>query len=125
MCDFVIFWPEQQPDQVRWVSSVEDGCGFQKQNWLNPGLDQQQTQQTIGNDMSSYVPKKVDLKPKKHHGYAALLFILGTLLPPLGQSHRLLYFESNASAKAVAARFGIGRDFWINVFLTLCGYIPG
>lgn len=26
----------------------------------------------------------VDLTPKKHHGYAVLLFILGTLLPPLG-----------------------------------------
>ena len=27
---------------------------------------------------------EVDLKPKKHHGYAVLLFIVGTLLPPLG-----------------------------------------
>ena len=26
---------------------------------------------------------------------------------------------------AVAARFGIGRDFWVNLVLTLCGYIPG
>ena len=26
---------------------------------------------------------------------------------------------------AVAARFGIGKDFWTNVVLTLCGYIPG
>jgi len=26
---------------------------------------------------------------------------------------------------AVAARFGIGRDFWLNLFLTLAGYIPG
>jgi hypothetical protein len=26
---------------------------------------------------------------------------------------------------AVAARFGIGRDFWINLPLTLAGYIPG
>ncbi|KAJ7582712.1 hypothetical protein C8J56DRAFT_955547 [Mycena floridula] len=52
---------------------------------------------------------KLDLKPKRHHGYAVLLFILGTLLPPL----------------AVAARFGIGGDFWLNLLLTLCGYIPG
>ncbi|KAI1794572.1 hypothetical protein LXA43DRAFT_995642 [Ganoderma leucocontextum] len=51
----------------------------------------------------------VDLTPRRHHGYAVLLFILGTLLPPL----------------AVAARFGIGKDFWINLFLTICGYIPG
>jgi len=34
---------------------------------------------------------------------------LGTLFPPL----------------AVAARFGIGKDFWLNLFLTICGYIPG
>ncbi|KAI0664608.1 hypothetical protein C8Q70DRAFT_3012 [Cubamyces menziesii] len=51
----------------------------------------------------------VDLTPRKHHGYAVLLFIFGTLFPPL----------------AVAARFGIGSDFWINVVLTICGYIPG
>lgn len=35
--------------------------------------------------------------------------ILGFLLPPL----------------AVAVRFGIGRDFFINCVCTLCGYIPG
>ena len=27
---------------------------------------------------------KVDLTPKRHHGYAVLLFIMGTLFPPLG-----------------------------------------
>ncbi|KAJ8521612.1 hypothetical protein ONZ45_g1710 [Pleurotus djamor] len=52
---------------------------------------------------------KVDLKPKRHHGYAVVLFIFGALFPPL----------------AVAARFGIGKDFWLNLVLTLCGYIPG
>jgi uncharacterized membrane protein YqaE (UPF0057 family) len=26
---------------------------------------------------------------------------------------------------AVAARFGIGKDFWLNLLLTVCGYIPG
>lgn len=59
--------------------------------------------------MSTYVPTKVDLTPRRHHGYAVLLFIMGTLFPPL----------------AVAARFGIGKDFWLNVLLTICGYIPG
>jgi len=49
------------------------------------------------------------LTPKRYHGYAVVLFILGTLFPPL----------------AVAARFGIGKDFWLNLFLTICGYIPG
>ena len=26
----------------------------------------------------------VDLTPRKYHGYAVILFILGTLFPPLG-----------------------------------------
>jgi len=52
---------------------------------------------------------KFDLKPKRHHGYSVVLFIMGTLFPPL----------------AVAARFGIGKDFWLNLLLTICGYIPG
>ncbi|KAH9981289.1 hypothetical protein BGW80DRAFT_1163113 [Lactifluus volemus] len=49
------------------------------------------------------------IKPKKYHGFAVLIFILGTVFPPL----------------AVAARFGIGNDFWLNLFLTIAGYIPG
>jgi len=49
------------------------------------------------------------VKPKKHHGYMVLLFLVGTLLPPI----------------AVAMRFGIGSDFYLNCLLTLCGYIPG
>jgi len=52
---------------------------------------------------------KIDLTPKRHHGYAVLLFIFGTLFPPL----------------AVAARFGVGGDFWLNLLLTICGYFPG
>ncbi|KAF7976688.1 hypothetical protein HWV62_5832 [Athelia sp. TMB] len=47
--------------------------------------------------------------PKRHHGYSGVLFVLGTLFPPL----------------AVAARFGFGWDFFINLFLTICGYFPG
>ncbi|THH27505.1 hypothetical protein EUX98_g6698 [Antrodiella citrinella] len=52
---------------------------------------------------------KVDMTPKRHHGYSVILFIMGTLFPPL----------------AVAARFGLGLDFWLNLFLTIAGYIPG
>ncbi|KAG1884601.1 hypothetical protein F4604DRAFT_182381 [Suillus subluteus] len=37
------------------------------------------------------------------------LGVLGTLFPPL----------------AVAARFGIGKDFWLNLLLTICEYISG
>ncbi|KIY50856.1 hypothetical protein FISHEDRAFT_64452 [Fistulina hepatica ATCC 64428] len=55
------------------------------------------------------VPGKVDLTPRRYHGYAIVLTILGTLFPPL----------------AVAARFGVGKDFFINLVLTICGYIPG
>ncbi|KAJ7449813.1 hypothetical protein FB451DRAFT_1286634 [Mycena latifolia] len=64
------------------------------------------------------LPQK--LQPKRHHGYAVLLFILGTLFPPLGS-----YTFSAASITSVAARFGIGSDFWLNLLLTICGYIPG
>ncbi|KIY70924.1 hypothetical protein CYLTODRAFT_161036 [Cylindrobasidium torrendii FP15055 ss-10] len=53
--------------------------------------------------------KDIDLTPRRHHGYAVVLFIMGTLFPPL----------------AVAARFGIGGDFFLNLLLTICGYIPG
>ncbi|BEI84888.1 hypothetical protein CcaverHIS002_0502890 [Cutaneotrichosporon cavernicola] len=56
-----------------------------------------------------YLPKKIDLTPKRHHGFYVVLFIFGMILPPV----------------AVALRFGIGRDFFINCILTLCGYIPG
>lgn len=55
------------------------------------------------------LPKKIDLTPKRHHGFNVILFIFGMLLPPL----------------AVAARFGIGRDFFINILMTICGYFPG
>ncbi|KAG2111552.1 uncharacterized protein F5147DRAFT_685759 [Suillus discolor] len=48
-------------------------------------------------------------KVKRYHVYAVILFVMGTLFPPL----------------AVAARFGIGKDFWLNLLLTICGYIPG
>ncbi|KZT61529.1 hypothetical protein CALCODRAFT_427691 [Calocera cornea HHB12733] len=54
-------------------------------------------------------PKKGSFKLKRHHGYSVVLFIFGTVFPPL----------------AVAARFGIGTDFFLNLFLTICGYIPG
>ncbi|EJU00838.1 hypothetical protein DACRYDRAFT_81060 [Dacryopinax primogenitus] len=54
-------------------------------------------------------PSRGSFKLKRYHGYQVLLFIFGTIFPPL----------------AVAARFGIGSDFFLNLVLTLCGYIPG
>jgi len=49
------------------------------------------------------------VKHKRAWGWFSFILVLSTLIPPL----------------AVAARFGIGRDFWINIPLTLAGYIPG
>ncbi|GHJ85948.1 hypothetical protein NliqN6_2350 [Naganishia liquefaciens] len=54
-------------------------------------------------------PTVISLKPRKHHGFFVLIWLCGLLLPPL----------------AVAVRFGIGTDFFINVILTICGYFPG
>lgn len=39
---------------------------------------------------------KVDLTPRRHHGYAVLLFIFGTLFPPLGALYCLCLEYSNA-----------------------------
>ena len=36
--------------------------------------------------MQSYDVGKVDFTPRRHHGFAVVLFILGTLFPPLGMS---------------------------------------
>lgn len=46
---------------------------------------------TLATMSSTYgvIPQKVDLTPRRHHGYAVLLFIVGTLFPPLGPSERL------------------------------------
>ena len=75
------------------------------------------------------VPQKISIKPKRYHGYAVLLFVMGTLFPPLGSLApyvlRVLIVDILLCNKAVAARFGIGKDFWINLLLTICGYIPG
>jgi hypothetical protein len=36
--------------------------------------------------MNHVLPKKIDVKPKKHHGFYVVLVLLGWLLPPLGES---------------------------------------
>jgi len=46
---------------------------------------------------------------KAHHGYYVLIMVIGWLLPPI----------------AVFLRFGIGKDFFINIILTIMGYFPG
>jgi len=70
-------------------------------------------------------PTREDLKPKKHHGYNVVLFIFGTLFPPLGMLPSVRHDLAILIVSAVAARFGFGGDFWLNLFLTICGYIPG
>lgn len=49
------------------------------------------------------------------------------LVSPAGYTCLILaaLTSSNHSSTAVAARFGIGLDFWLNLLLTICGYIPG
>lgn len=65
--------------------------------------------------------------------YAVILFIMGTLFPPLGMylcnlvvNDAIVEWSADHHLNAaVAARFGIGKDFWLNLLLTICGYIPG
>ena len=52
---------------------------------------------------------KIDWTPRRHHGATLIIIILGFLVPPL----------------AVLVRFGVGKDFFINILMTIAGYIPG
>lgn len=45
----------------------------------------------------------------RRHGFYVLVMVVGWVLPPI----------------AVLLRFGFGADFFINIILTLAGYIPG
>ncbi|GAA5839753.1 hypothetical protein JCM3766R1_004603 [Sporobolomyces carnicolor] len=49
------------------------------------------------------------VRPKRSHFFYALIVVCGWLLPPL----------------AILVRFGVGFDFFLNILLTICGYIPG
>ena len=55
---------------------------------------------------------------------------MGTLFPPLGAypicvSAAFPQILTSLVFPAVATRFGIGGDFWLNLVLTIAGYIPG
>ncbi|KAH8915525.1 hypothetical protein BT69DRAFT_1288730 [Atractiella rhizophila] len=59
-------------------------------------------------------PSKKDLTHTVKHKKASILFysiviVCGWFAPPL----------------AVLVRFGVGKDFFLNIILTLCGYFPG
>lgn len=49
------------------------------------------------------------IKIHRRHGFYVLVMVVGWVLPPV----------------AVLLRFGFGSDFFLNILLTLCGYIPG
>ncbi|KAA1076756.1 hypothetical protein PGT21_017774 [Puccinia graminis f. sp. tritici] len=49
------------------------------------------------------------IKIHRRHGFYVLVMVVGWVLPPV----------------AVLLRFGFGTDFFLNILLTLCGYIPG
>jgi len=49
------------------------------------------------------------IKIQRRHGFYVLVMVVGWVLPPV----------------AVLLRFGFGSDFFLNILLTLCGYIPG
>lgn len=53
------------------------------------------------------------------HPLSPARYASSCLPSPLRISDRL------SSLLAVAARFGFGSDFWLNLLLTICGYIPG
>ncbi|BGP22864.1 UPF0057 family protein [Rhodotorula toruloides] len=56
------------------------------------------------------LPKsKKDLKVDRTHGFHAVIMVIGWVVPPL----------------AILVRFGVGFDFFLNILLTICGYIPG
>jgi hypothetical protein len=43
----------------------------------------------------------------------------------LGTKRPCSLADSPSACAAVAARFGVGGDFFLNLLLTICGYIPG
>lgn len=58
---------------------------------------------------SAFVRLRHLLQPKTHHFFYVLVWLCGWIAPPV----------------AVLIRFGIGRDFFINILCTICGYFPG
>ncbi|ORY59420.1 hypothetical protein BCR35DRAFT_309279 [Leucosporidium creatinivorum] len=64
----------------------------------------------IAAKINARAPKsRKELKPKTHHFFYVLVWLAGWIAPPV----------------AVLIRFGIGRDFFINILCTICGYFPG
>ncbi|QDU49247.1 YqaE/Pmp3 family membrane protein [Gimesia panareensis] len=57
--------------------------------------------------MSTYAEQQVS--PNQSTVADVLRILLAVLLPPVG----------------VLMQVGLGMHFWLNILLTLCGYIPG
>ena len=72
--------------------------------------------------LNHHLPKKFDPIPKRHHWYTFFIFLCGMLLPPIGEFcadppiWRLIN-RHKLTLVAVAARFGIGHDFFINWYV--------
>jgi uncharacterized membrane protein YqaE (UPF0057 family) len=56
-----------------------------------------------------HIPSLPDAQSKEDHGMELVKILFALLLPPLG----------------VFLQVGIGKHFWINILLTILGYIPG
>ncbi|KAI5474204.1 hypothetical protein MNV49_003969, partial [Pseudohyphozyma bogoriensis] len=52
---------------------------------------------------------QTELNRRKKGGMKFIVWVAGWIAPPV----------------AILIRFGIGKDFFINIICTLCGYFPG
>lgn len=55
---------------------------------------------------------KVDLKPKRHHGYSVIIFIFGTLFPPLGPSSALYSVLHSGSCSDIHSSDSCCHPLW-------------
>lgn len=62
-----------------------------------------------GSRRELYVNTLTSRRPNRRHVFLFFIILFSILVPPL----------------AVFIRFGIGTDFFINILLTIAGYIPG
>lgn len=63
-----------------------------------------------------HLPKKIDLRPKKHHGFQVVLWLLGLLVPPLGEYQSACERKSQVQCRLSFSdmhprmvRMGVGR----------------
>lgn len=59
------------------------------------------------NSLHTKIPKKIDLRPKKHHGFYIFIWIMGMLLPPLGEC----VHDGHGACGFVMGRMGDFREW--------------